>query len=123
MATINFARIKALQKQYGVTVTQEGINSGHCWQMEGNVGRFAMDCLRSGICMLSSKGHWGYYGNYVPSRQQEIKAGGTVGTFKSAQKFWQKVEDGAIDSIEYLEATFVAPVKNISWLLSGALFF
>jgi len=53
---------------------QKMINSGICWHLEGSVGRFAMDLIRSGYCYLGIKGHTDYWGNYVPSRF-EVKSG------------------------------------------------
>ena len=102
---MNYQRIKALQKAYGVTGTQDTINNGLCWKMEGSVGRFAMDTLESGICMLPKKPKMDAYGNIVPSR--DVLKAGTKGTYATCKAFWEKVEDGDWDAIEYLEETFL----------------
>ena len=59
---------------------QKMINSGICWRLEGGVGRFAMDLIRSGHCCLGLKGHRDYWGNYVPSRFEVQK--GTKGSIE-----------------------------------------
>jgi hypothetical protein len=101
---LTYKQITNLQKGYRVTATQEGINTGQCWLMEGSVGRFASAMLDAGVCMLPLEGHYDYYSNYVPTRKQ-VKAG-TKGSFKLSQQFWQKVWDGDFDTIEQLENTF-----------------
>jgi hypothetical protein len=53
-----------------VRETQELINSGVAWQLEGSVGRHAMAMIESGECMLGEKGYRDYWGNYVPSRYE-----------------------------------------------------
>lgn len=49
---------------------QELVNSGDAWQLEGHVGRTAMDLISAGKIMLGEEGHRDYYGNYVPSRHE-----------------------------------------------------
>ena len=102
-------RITELQKQYGVYDTQKGINSGEIWKFEGSVGRFAMDTLESGVCVLPEKRTQDYYGNTIPART-DLKPG-TKGTLENASNFWEKVEDGDFEAVEYLEQTF-APESN-----------
>jgi len=72
---MNKAEIKRVQKM---------INSGICWHLEGSVGRYAMDMIRSGYCYLGLKGHRDYYGNYVPSRFEVQK--GTKGSIEFVKK-------------------------------------
>jgi hypothetical protein len=103
---ITLERIIEMQKSYGVTQTQEGINSGQCWLMEGSVGRFAADCLRIGVCMLPENRNRDYYGNTVPSRNDIEK--GSNGSLENAQEFWQKVEDGDYECEEFLLSAFNA---------------
>lgn len=55
------------------------INSGLAWRLEGSIGRQCMAAIERGECMLGTKGHSDYWGNYVPSRE-EVKAG-TKGSF------------------------------------------
>lgn len=101
---LTYNQIVSLQKGYGVTATQEGINSGQCWRMEGSVGRFAMQMLEAGVCMLPLVPRIDAYGNKVPPRN--VLKTGTKGTFKNAQEFWSKVYDGDFETIESLEETF-----------------
>lgn len=72
-------------------------------RMEGSVGRFAMDCLEAGVCMLPRERRIDYYGQTVPSRN-DLKAG-TKGTYQNAVRFWTEVEEGDFDAVEWLEAT------------------
>ena len=102
---MNYQRILSLQKAYEVIGMQAMINSGDCWKLEGSVGRFAMDLLDGGVCMLPKENKIDAYGNTVPSR--DVLKAGTKGTYKNALAFWQKVEDGDWDAIEYLEQTFL----------------
>jgi len=97
-------QIKELQKQYGVTSTQEMIDSGQAWKMEGSVGRFAMSMLEAGICMLPEKQTKDYYGNTVPART-DLEPG-TKGTLENAIDFWSNVEEGDFDTIEELKQLF-----------------
>lgn len=101
---LTLENITKLQKQYGVTKTQDGLNSGQIWCMEGSVGRFADDCLRIGVCMLPEHETRDYYGTRIPSRN--ILREGTKGTLGNSQAFWQKVEDGDIDCCDFLENYF-----------------
>jgi hypothetical protein len=65
-----------LEEQVGAM--QSCINSGICWQMQGSMGRTAMDMMRAGYCTLGEHGNYDAYGDYVPSRS-EVKPG-TVGS-------------------------------------------
>jgi len=103
-------RIIELQKDYGVTGTQKGINTGEIWKFEGSVGRFAMEMIEGGVCFLPEERTQDYYGNVIPSRN-DLQPG-TKGTLENAENFWQKVEDGDFEAIEYLEGTF-APENNV----------
>jgi len=67
-----------------IEALQDMINTGMAWKMEGSIGRAAMDAITNGVCILGEKGHYDYYGNYVPSRT-EVKAG-TKGSVEYAQK-------------------------------------
>jgi len=106
---LSFVRIIALQLAYGVTKTQDGINSGDIWMWEGSVGRFANDMLEAGICMLPTERTRDYYGGTFPSRY-DVKPG-TKGSFAYCQDFWQKVEDGDYETIDALEETFGVAIE------------
>ena len=70
-----------------VKEAQKLIDSGDAWRLEGSVGRWCMDLIKSGYCMLGKVGHKNYYGGYVPSRF-EVEAGtkGSVQFVKDAQE-------------------------------------
>ncbi|MBN1117779.1 MAG: hypothetical protein JXA77_11275, partial [Bacteroidales bacterium] len=110
MTKLTVEQITKLQKEYGVTGTQDGINSGQCWRMEGSVGRFASEMLEAGVCMLPEERKSDYYGNTVPSRN-DLKAG-TKGTLLNCQNFWQRVEESDFEAIDALEATFGVQSEN-----------
>lgn len=95
MKKLTLAKIKQLQKQYGLTEMQKLIDSGNVWKFEGSYGREVMALLESGACMLPTKDYYDYYGNRVPSRDKLVA--GTKGTFQNSQNFWQDVLDGKID--------------------------
>lgn len=101
---MNYQRITKLQETYNVIGVQAMINSGDCWKLEGSVGRFAMNMLESGVCMLPKEAKVDYYGNTVPSRDMLKK--GTKGTYQNCKEFWKRVEDGDLEAIEWLEETF-----------------
>jgi len=103
-------RIIELQKDYGVTGTQKGINTGEIWKFEGSVGRFAMNMLEGGVCVLPEERTQDYYGSTIPSRN-DVKPG-TTGSVENASNFWTKVEDGDFEAIEFLEMTF-APENDL----------
>jgi hypothetical protein len=58
------------------------INSGLAWQLEGSVGRAAMDAIEAGVCILGEVGHRDYWGNYIPSRHEVVP--GTKGSVEYA---------------------------------------
>lgn len=98
---MNYQRILKLQKLYGADKAQERINSGQIWLFEGSVGRYAMDLLRAGICMLPLHNTQDYYGNILPSRKQVRPR--TVGSFGNCAEYWEGVDAGDIDFVEMLE--------------------
>ena len=85
---MNFQKVTSLQKELGVYETQQAINDGSIWKMEGSAGRTAMDYLESGVCMLPKVAHYDYYGNRVPSRDELEK--GTKGTFQNSVEFYSQ---------------------------------
>lgn len=107
---LTIEQIRELQKGYRVTTTQESIESGQCWKMEGSVGRFAMTCLEAGICFLGDVPRYDYYGNFVPPRGMVEE--GSKGSLLNAQNFWQMVQDGDFERIEALEELFGADVED-----------
>ena len=100
---MNTQRIKKLQKDYGFTAAQDGINSGTVWKMEGSAGRYASDLLKSGVCLLPTVRRVDYYGNVVPSRY-DVKSG-TMGSYHRAVKFWTKAWDMDDETLDYLNET------------------
>ena len=95
---INAQRITKLQKTYNFWEAQKSINSGLVWKMEGSAGRYAMDLLRSGICLLPTTRRIDYYGQTVPSRY-DVKPG-TAGSFLNAQGFWARIADCDWEALE-----------------------
>jgi hypothetical protein len=87
---MNIKTIYKLQREYGVAHMQEAINTGMAWKMEGSMGRYAMELLRSGACMLPKKAVRDTYGNKVPSRDEVVS--GTLGSFKNSVNFWSDNE-------------------------------
>lgn len=92
---MNYQTIKRLQRQHGLEETQERINNGIAWRLEGSVGRHAMSLLNSGACMLPKKTFYDYYGNAVPSR--DVLQKGSKGTYHNSVRFWTAVQNGEID--------------------------
>lgn len=87
---MNYQTVIKLQKESGNFALQSLINSGAAWNLEGSVGRAAMDALRSGACMLPKKPLRDYYGNRIPSRD-ELSPGST-GTFALSAKYYDNLE-------------------------------
>jgi hypothetical protein len=83
---MNIRTIHRLQKESGLDIIQSYINNGSVWQMEGSMGRKAMELLESGACMLPKKSFTDYYGNRIPSRD-DLKQG-SKGTYLNAVRFW-----------------------------------
>ena len=88
---MKFQKVKSMQKLYGYAELQMMIDTGMAWNMEGSYGRFAMDALRSGACMLPTSSRKDYYGNTVPSRYQVAQ--GTTGSYKNTVSFYLNIED------------------------------
>ena len=97
---MNAQTIKKLQSIYGYTKVQNQINSGLVWKLEGYAGRYAMDLLKSGACLLPTVRRIDYYGSTVPSRY-DVEPG-TCGSYGNAIDFWTGVSEGNIDYIECL---------------------
>lgn len=110
MKQLNYSQIKKLQKTYNVERMQQMINDGTCWKMEGSTGRFAMECLESGVCMLPLEPRIDYYGSRVPARNM-LKQG-TKGTFLNSVNFWNRINSGDLDAMEWLEETFGSVEKE-----------
>lgn len=70
---------------------QKLVDSGQVWKMQGSYGRRASELIEAGIIMLGKKGHYDYYGNYVPSRY-EVKSG-TKGSSAYARRMRKKLEE------------------------------
>ena len=63
---------------------QRLIDSGDAWRLEGSVGRYCMDLIEAGICVLGPERTTGAYGNIVPSRH-DVKSG-TKGSLEFQEK-------------------------------------
>ena len=83
---MNIQDIAEMQEEQGYSEMQFLINSGHVWQMEGAMGRSAIDLIKSGACMLPESAHRDYYGNKIPART-ELKEG-TQGTLQNTIRFY-----------------------------------
>lgn len=88
---MNISTIYKMQREYGISYYQKLIDSGMAWKMEGAMGRYAMDLLKSGACMLPKKAVVDVYGNRVPSRDEVVS--GTLGSFENAVNFWSDDEN------------------------------
>jgi len=99
---MTYQQIIKLQENWGITDTQNGINSGDIWKFEGSIGRMIMQLLEDGVVMLPKEPTYDYYGTQLPARQW-LKDG-TKGTFQNSVNFWQRVIDGDFEAIEYLES-------------------
>ena len=83
---MNYKKVEKLQLEMGYSRMQSMINTGIVWQMEGTIGRQAMELLNSGACMLPKSSKLDYYGNKIPSRY-EVK-NGTTGSFQNSVKYY-----------------------------------
>lgn len=72
-----------------VELIQDLINTGTAWKLEGAIGREAMGLIEAGLCVLGTKGHRDFYGNYVPSRT-EVEPG-TKGSLEYREKIQAKI--------------------------------
>lgn len=88
---MNYLAIKKLQKEHGYLEMQKLINSGEVWKMEGSMGRYAMELLTCGACMLPLHSHRDYYGNRIPSRTE--LAQGSKGTYGNSVRFYSNINE------------------------------
>jgi hypothetical protein len=86
---MKFYKLKQLQFGYGYEHLQALIDTGSAWNMEGAIGRAAMDALKSGACFLPTSSRKDYYGNVVPSRYQVKK--GTAGSYANSVRFYSNL--------------------------------
>ena len=91
---MNYNTIKKLQKVHGYSSMQSIINDGSVWHLEGSMGRYAMELIQCGACMLPKKAYRDFYGNRIPSRD-ELKDG-TKGTYKNSVRFYENVNDNEL---------------------------
>ena len=84
-------QIRKLQKEYGFSEMQKLIDSGIVWKMEGQLGREAMDNLRSGACFLGIRHSFDYYGNRIPAIHEV--APGTKGSLGRSIKYYEKIDN------------------------------
>lgn len=63
------------------------IDSGLAWQLEGHVGRTAMELIEQGLCTLGEQSHRDYWGNKIPSKY-EVKAG-----TKGSEEYVKKMKE------------------------------
>lgn len=82
-------QIAKLQKENGMDVLQDMINTGMAWHMEGSIGRAAMDAIEMGACYLPEVSYRDYYGNKIPSRTE--LEDGTTGTLGLSKKYWENM--------------------------------
>jgi hypothetical protein len=64
--------------------TQQLINGGVAWRLEGSYGRSMMQMIRGGYCLLGREYSRDAYGNHIPSRD-EVEAG-TKGSYEYVAK-------------------------------------
>lgn len=83
---MTYTQVLQAQRDNGFDGIQKLIDSGEVWKMEGSMGRYAMDCLKSGACFLPKKPSRDYYGSRIPSRD-EVEEGST-GSFKNSVNFY-----------------------------------
>lgn len=86
---MNYKKIKRLQREMGYDYWQVLVDSGLAWNLEGSVGREAMNLLREGAIMLPKKEYVGFYGNRIPSRDYLVK--GSTGTFRNSVNFYSNI--------------------------------
>ena len=98
---MNYLQIKALQKKFGYSEIQRLIDTGTAWNMEGSCGRYAMQCIESGSCMLPLQSFRDFWGNYIPSRKQ-VKEG-TKGSYLNTVNYYTNIPDSY--EVEYNEQT------------------
>jgi hypothetical protein len=92
MRAMNYNTIKRLQKEHGFDGIQRMINDGSVWKLEGSYGRYAVDLLNSGACLLPKTRHRDFYGNLIPSRD-DVQAG-TTGSLHNSYRFYERIEEG-----------------------------
>lgn len=98
---ITIERITELQNEYGLTNAQNLVINGQIWGFEGSVGRAAMQLLEVGVLMLGEEPTRDYYGNAIPPRT--VLQDGTKGTLGNSQRFWNRVENGDVDALEFID--------------------
>jgi len=86
---MKFYKLKQLQWAYGYDQLQQLIDTGMAWNMEGAIGRAAMDALKNGACFLPTSSRKDYYGNVVPSRY--MVKDGTAGSYANSVSFYSKL--------------------------------
>jgi len=86
---LSIQEITDLQSEHGMSDVQAMINDGSAWTLEGSVGRFAMDCLKRGVCFLPNEHFYDTYGNKVP-RRSSIKEG-SFGSLSLSSLYWSNL--------------------------------
>lgn len=64
--------------------TQELIDSGQAWLLEGHIGRQCMAAIENGDAVLGPESHRDFWGNRIPSRNEVHP--GTLGSIEYANQ-------------------------------------
>ena len=75
--------------------TQQLIDSGMAWRLEGHVGRECMRAIEQGFAVLGPEAHRDFYGNRVPSRHEVVP--GTKGSVEYALARLDELEARGVD--------------------------
>jgi hypothetical protein len=93
MKKFSLKNLTKFQQEMGFFETQELINNGMAWKLEGSIGRYAMNLIDIGICILPTESFYDYYGNKIPSRNELKK--GTKGTELYCKNLWENNKETA----------------------------
>jgi len=76
--------------------TQELIDSGQAWLMEGHIGRQCMAAIENGYAVLGPTAQRDYWGNRIPART-EVQPG-TLGSIEYANKLREQRGEEPIET-------------------------
>ena len=83
---MNESKIRRLQKQYGLKVYQDLIDSGEEWKIGGETTKMCQKLIRDGACFLAYSSYQPNIFISIPSRYQVSR--GAVGSIERSKKYW-----------------------------------
>ena len=103
---MNESKIRRLQKQYGLKVYKDLIDSGEAWKIGGETTKMCQKLIRDGACFLAYSSYQPNIFISIPSRYQVSR--GAVGSIERSKKYWSDHWNVSIEIAKNITQTLTA---------------